>query len=142
MRLLSFRTLAASGAALLLTACGGGGGGGGGTPLPSVSGTAAALSVKPASLSIVGVGASSAATFAATETGYSGSFTESDTCSGLATVTSTTTSGPSVTYTVTPSSGGSCTVTIHDASGQHTPVSVSITGSSFTIEEHGKHDAH
>ena len=81
----------------------------------------------PASLSLNATG--SAQTFAASESNYTGTFTQSNTCnpSGGAIAAITPASGTApVTFTVTPQGGGSCTVTVSDSNGQNAPVTVSV----------------
>jgi hypothetical protein len=82
-----------------------------------------ALVVKPASLTFIGTGAALATTFSASETGYTGAFTESDTCGGIAGVVA----GAAGSYTITPSGAGSCNVTIADSFAQKAAVAVSVT---------------
>ena len=72
--------------------------------------------------------------FTASESGYSGAFTATNTCSGIATVTPSSASGPSAAFTVTPTANGTCTVTINDASNNSTSVNVTISGVTFTIQ--------
>jgi hypothetical protein len=107
----------------------------GGGPLPSATPTPAptppgTLAVNPKSLSFVGTGATLATTFTASETGYTGAFTESDTCSGIATVAA----GAAGSYTITPSGAGSCTVTIADSFAQKAAVAVSVTTSGAVVQ--------
>lgn len=119
-----------------LSGCAAGGTGALFGPSAKPSGTpSAALDAAPATLTFTTVGASSAQTFAATESAYTGTITETDTCSGLATVAATGgTSGASVTFGVTPSAVGTCTVTVHDSYGQKAAVSISITTSGLVVQ--------
>ncbi len=87
----------------------------------------------PSSLTFTAAGSPNAANFGVSETGYSGSWTESDTCSGIATVAS---SGAN-TYTVTPVAAGSCIITITDAFSQKGTVNISVTTSSGVISTRG-----
>ena len=48
-----------------------------------------------------------AQTIAVSETGYSGTFTQTATCTSIATVTPASAAGPQASFTVTPSAGGS-----------------------------------
>lgn len=82
-----------------------------------------------------GLGAPSALTETVTETGYSGLFGESDTCTGVATVTTTNAHGPSAAYTVTGVTAGMCSITFSDASAQHQIVAVTVTASGFIINK-------
>jgi len=99
-------------------------------PSPSPSPTPAPLAVSPAGLSFTASGASYAQTFAASEPGYTGAFTETDTCNpgtAIATVSAASGPGPTANFTVTPQSAGSCTITVHDTNGQTSTVTVGVT---------------
>ncbi|HXM06701.1 MAG TPA: hypothetical protein VN936_04520, partial [Candidatus Acidoferrum sp.] len=69
-------------------------------------------------------------TFSASETGYTGAFTESDTCSGIASVAA----GAAGSYTITPSGAGTCSVTITDSYAQKAAVAVSVTVTGGVIQ--------
>jgi hypothetical protein len=97
------------------------------TAAPTPPGT---LAVKPASLTFIGTGAALATTFTASETGYTGAFNESDTCSGIATVAA----GAAGSYAITPSGAGSCNVTIADSYAQKAAVAVSVTVTGGVIQ--------
>jgi hypothetical protein len=97
------------------------------TPAPTPPG---ALAVKPTSLTFIGTGAALATTFSASETGYTGAFTESDTCSGIASVAA----GAAGSYTITPSGAGTCSVTITDSYAQKAAVAVSVTVTGGVIQ--------
>ncbi len=93
---------------------------------PPVPPGPSALTLTAANLAFVASGAAAAQTFTASETGYNGAFTETDTCVGLATVSPGSATGPSAIFTVTPSANGNCTVTVHDANAQTSGVGVAI----------------
>jgi len=96
----------------------------------SVSVTLAPLALSPSSLAFTASGASYAQTFAASEPGYTGAFTETDTCNpgtAIATVSAASGPGPTANFTVTPQSAGSCTITVHDTNGQTSTVTVGVT---------------
>jgi hypothetical protein len=101
------------------------------TPTP---GSPSSLGLTPSSLSFTNTGSGAALTFAAAESGYSGTLTQTSTCSGMAVVTPSSASGPNATFTVTPSAGGSCVVTITDASSQKATVTISITTSGLVLQ--------
>jgi hypothetical protein len=112
----------------LATACGGGSTAS--APLPATTPpptTPGALVLTPTTLNFLASGASSAQTFSADETGYTGAFTETDTCNALATVSTPSSSGPAATYTVVPLGAGTCTITIRDSNGQKHTIAVSLT---------------
>lgn len=144
------RSIAFLGAALLsgagLAACGGGGSSAPYSPAtpgpsPSVAVTAVptaspAPPVPQASLVTLNVTSNAPLAFSVTESGYSGAFTERDTCNPLtgeiATVAATT-SGPRGAYTVTPIGPGTCQITVSDASGGSTGVSVAVSAAVITV---------
>jgi hypothetical protein len=99
----------------------------------TISVTLPALNVNPASLSFDATGAPYATTFAITQTG-SGAFKQTNTCSGIATVTSGSLKAPSAVVTVTPTAAGTCTITVTDAYGHSKPVAVSVTTSGIIIQ--------
>jgi hypothetical protein len=74
----------------------------------------------------------------ASETGYSGTFTESYTCASIATLTPASASGPAASFMVTPVAAGSCTVTIGDAQHATATVSVTVTTSAFNVSAIGR----
>jgi hypothetical protein len=84
------------------------------------------LSVNPTTVQLIGIGSSNAANVQVQETGYSGAFSEGDTCTGVATVTSSSATGPAATFTVTGSSAGSCNATFSDTLGQHVIIPVGV----------------
>jgi len=100
------------------------------SPSPTPTPTPAPLALSPAALSFTASGASYAQTFAASESGYTGAFTETDTCNpgtAIATVSAASGPGPTANFTVTPQSAGSCTITVHDTNGQTSTVTVGVT---------------
>jgi hypothetical protein len=91
------------------------------TPIP-------ALNVAPAALNFTianntqGIGVS--------ESGYTGTFSESDNCSNIATVSPSgpaSANGPNATFNVTSVAAGTCTVTISDQNGQSVGVTINVT---------------
>jgi hypothetical protein len=93
------------------------------TPSPPPPGV---LSVNPTTVQLVGIGSSNAANVLVQETGDSGAFSESDTCAGVATVTSSSATGPEATFTVTGISAGACNATFSDTFGQHVTIPVGV----------------
>ncbi|HUA09973.1 MAG TPA: hypothetical protein VMA98_11975 [Candidatus Acidoferrales bacterium] len=91
---------------------------------PSSPGT---LTASPAALAISGTGAGYAQTTQVQETGYTGTLGESNTCSGVATISPSSASGPSATFTVTGSAPGSCTATISGGNSQQVTVTITVT---------------
>jgi hypothetical protein len=91
------------------------------------------LTAGPNPTDVYGLGASFAKPITVTETGYSGSFGEQDTCSGIATVTTSNAHGPTSTYTVTGVAGGSCSATFADSNSQTANVNIVVTTNGIII---------
>jgi len=139
-------SLAATGlsivAAVMLSACGGGGGGGVGTTPPVTASPSSSPtnspSVPQSSTSSIAFQSGTAQTFTIKETGYSGAFTESDTCNPLtgqiASVTAVSNTGGAASYQVAPIAAGACTVTITDASSRSATISVSVATAAITVQ--------
>jgi len=119
-----------------LSGCGGGGGGGGPSPTPTPTSTPLTLVASPATVSINGVGAANAQPLTASESAYTGTITESDTCAGIATVSPGSGVGPSLKETVTGVAGGTCVVTFKDATGETATSTVQVTTSGVVIQSH------
>jgi len=71
------------------------------------------------------------------ETGYTGTFTQTNSCAGIspiATFAAASGSGPTWTLMVSGANAGTCTITITDASAQHVTASISVTNSGFSIQ--------
>lgn len=103
------------------------------TPTPSPTPAPGALTTSPTTTNVNGAGAVNAQTFSVSETGYTSTFGESDTCSGIATVATSNAHGPSATYTVTGISGGTCDATFTDTFSQTASEHIVVTISPFTI---------
>lgn len=77
-------------------------------------------------------------TFNVTESGYAGTFTESDSCNPLtgqiATVTTSSNAHGAATIQVAPVSAGTCSITVSDSSGRNTNVSVSVATAAITVQ--------
>jgi hypothetical protein len=132
-----------------LAACGGGGGSsytpsgpsGGQTatpaPTPTPTPTPTPAPVPQASQTSVTFASGSAQNVSITESGYTGTFTESDTCNPLsgaiASVAAQSNANGAATYAITPLAAGTCNVTISDTSGRGTTISVSVASAAITI---------
>jgi hypothetical protein len=101
------------------------------TPTPPPPGV---LSVNPASIQIYGTGTSNAAAIFVQETGYSGSFAQTNTCSSIATIAPASATGPTATFTAVGVNAGTCSTTFSDASSQHTTISITVTTSGFVVQ--------
>ena len=103
------------------------------TPAPTPT-PASPIGITPYRLNFYGAGNAYSQTFNVSESGYSGTFTESDTCNGtIATLSPTSAGGPSAAFTVTPQGAGNCTLTIKDSNGNSAAVSVTVTISQGVI---------
>jgi hypothetical protein len=130
-----------------IAACGGGGGSsytppsssGGQTssPAPTPTPTATPAIVPQASQSSVTFASGSAQNVSVTEPGYTGTFTESDTCNPLsgaiASVAAQSNANGAAAYVIAPLGAGTCNVTISDTSGRGTTISVSVASAAITI---------
>lgn len=108
-----------------------------GSPSPSPSPSAPppnVLSVNPSSVAVNGTGAASAASILVQETSYTGAFTESDTCSGIATVTPSAGTGPSFTFTAEGVVAGTCTASFADANAQSVSTTIVVTTNGIIIQ--------
>jgi hypothetical protein len=92
------------------------------------------LSVNPIAIQLLGIGSSNAASGLVQETGYSGTFRESDTCSGIATVLPSSGAGPALAFNVTGVAAGNCTATFSDAQNQHVTTAISVTIVSGSVQ--------
>jgi hypothetical protein len=66
------------------------------------------------------------------ESGYSGTFSEGDTCAGIATIA---TASPK--FTVTPVAVGTCSITVLDISQRIVAVPVTVTTSGLVVQKKG-----
>jgi hypothetical protein len=83
------------------------------------------LSVK--ALAFTAVGASSAKSILATETGYKGTFKATTTCGAAVTVAPASHKGPKALFKVTPISSATCTLTVRDAHKHKATAKISVT---------------
>ncbi len=106
------------------------------TPIPTATPNSAIV-ISPYSLNFFNTGAAYAQTFTVGENGFSGTYTETDTChpsSGtIATLSPTSAGGPNAIFTVTPVNAGTCTITITDGIGNTAAVSIGVTLSQGVI---------
>jgi len=99
------------------------------------------LSVSPNPVNIYGAGASFATNISVQETGYAGTFTETDTChpgtGTIATFSPASGPGPTLNVTATGVTAGTCSITYSDSFNQQQTVAVIVTTSGFIIQ--GRH---
>jgi hypothetical protein len=89
------------------------------------------IKLTPATVSFTAAGQSQSV--GVTESGYSGTFSESDSCGGIATI-----ANASGGFFVTAAAAGTCFATIADTNGNSTKLGVPVTTTSFTISSHGR----
>lgn len=103
------------------------------TPVPTA--TPLALALNPTSLSFTTAGTTQS--FAPSESGYTGAFNAASSgatsCTGIATFTPASTTGPSASFSVTSVAAGQCTITISDSHGGVVSETVVVTTTSGTI---------
>lgn len=88
----------------------------------------------PSSFSFLGTGASYEQPLTVTQSGYAGTYGESDDCSGIATISESSNGGGTAVYDVTPVAVGSCQITITGGNGKQAFVGVTVTTTSFGIK--------
>jgi hypothetical protein len=84
------------------------------------------VSVSPSSMTFNELGSSAARDANVSQKGYGGTFTESDDCSGKATIAKKSDSGGKATYSVTAVAAGSCTATFAGGNGEKGTLAVTI----------------
>jgi hypothetical protein len=102
------------------------------TPTPTTTPAPAPVVPNPTSLALAGIGAPSAGSVSVTEAGYAGTFSEMDSCAGIATVATA-----SPTFTVTPVAAGTCSITISDTAQHSLAVPVTVTTSGLVVQKKG-----
>ncbi len=112
------------------TFAGGGGKSGALTITVSLSG---GLVVTPSQLVFTNIGGSAVQSLAVSQTGFTGTFTQSSTCAGIADVAPSFNQRGSATYVVTPIGGGVCKITFTGGGAATFLVSVSVTSTTFGI---------
>src|SRR5579862_1576356 len=93
----------------------------------------AQVSVTPSSLVLLGIGSESVQTVTVAETGYSGAFTESGTCSGFVTASPTSGNGPSLKVKLTAVKAGKCAFTFADSAANKATLQISVTTTSVFV---------
>jgi hypothetical protein len=104
------------------------------TPSPTPTPVPATIVPAPASLAFTGLGAPNAQSFSVTESGYAGTFSEGDSCTGIATIVTA-----SPTFTVTPVAVGTCAITVLDIQQHHVAVAVTVTTSGLVVQQKNVH---
>ncbi len=91
------------------------------------------ISTSPSSFNFLAIGPAYAQNLGVSQAGYAGTYGESDTCSGIVTVSVTSNSGGVAVYEVTPTGAGSCQITITGGSGETAIVGVTVTSTSVVV---------
>jgi len=84
----------------------------------------------PSNLTFNAVGAPYAQSLSVTETFYSGTWTETDTCGSIASITT----ADHRLFTVTPRGAGSCTINVTDSNARSSPASIGVTTSTIRVQ--------
>jgi hypothetical protein len=104
------------------------------TPAPTATPTPAPLTLSAATVSLTSPGQN--APFTVSEAGYSGALSATSggtsSCSGIATFSPASGSGPSATFTVTAVAAGQCTIVVSDSHGQSVSETVYVTTTTGT----------
>jgi hypothetical protein len=98
---------------------------------PYTAGTGTAIMVTPSSLSFNGAGSSEQGTETVSESGYTGTIAQTNTCSGVATVSPASAAAPA-TFTITAVNAGSCTITYADSHSNTATSNVVVTTTILT----------
>ncbi|MHB8198963.1 MAG: hypothetical protein ACYDGW_11995 [Vulcanimicrobiaceae bacterium] len=88
------------------------------------------VTANPSSLSFLAIGASYAQNLNVSQSNFTGAYSESDSCTGVVTVSVTSNSGGAAVYEVTPAAVGTCQITITGGSGKTATVGVTVTSTS------------
>jgi hypothetical protein len=88
----------------------------------------------PAPLNFLAIGAANAVVETVTQASYAGTFSESDTCSGLAVFSTLTNGGGTATYNVTPLAAGICHAIFTGGGGATFTLGVTVTQTSFGVQ--------
>ncbi|MGD0473056.1 MAG: hypothetical protein ABSB70_07535 [Candidatus Velthaea sp.] len=99
-------------------------------PTPTASPTPGVPLPNPSSLTFNAVGAPYAQSFTVTETGYAGTWTQTNTCASIATVST----ADHQHFTVTPAGAGACTISVTDTNSVSSSVSVGVTTSTIGVQ--------
>jgi hypothetical protein len=86
---------------------------------------------------IPGPGTADAQTVVVSESGYSGTFSQNNSCttgSEIASFSATSAQGPTWDLVITGISAGTCVATIGDTNNQTVTLSISVTSSGFSIQ--------
>jgi hypothetical protein len=100
--------------------------------LDDVALTPVPVTANPTSVNLNGTGSANQGTTVISQAGFTGSFTESDTCSAYATVTPTSGASP-LNVTVVGTNAGTCSATFTAGGGQSVNVPITVTVTNYTV---------
>jgi hypothetical protein len=110
------------------------GGNGESAPLPISVIVPGDVTASPAPLNFLGTGAANAIVETVTQSSYAGTFTESDTCSGIAVFSTLTNAGGTATYRATPLAAGICHAVFTGGGGATFTLGVTVTETGFGVQ--------
>jgi hypothetical protein len=106
------------------------------TPSPTPAPTPTPAPLQPSAATVT-FNSNAPTTLTVTQSGYTGSFTESDTCAPLtgtiATVHANATTG-TASYAVAPIAAGTCQITVSNSAGQAVVVPVTVSTFALTVQ--------
>ena len=108
------------------------------TPAPTATPAFGPIADMPNSIDFTAVGAAAAFPLAAFQAGYAGPITESDTCAGIVTVSTSPPMGTTAQFLVTPVAPGACTITLLGGSNQTLDVPITVTTSGLVVSSRRK----
>ena len=100
--------------------------------LDDVALTAVPVTAAPTAVNLNGTGTANQGTTTISQTGFTGSFTESDTCANIATVTPTSGASP-LNVTVVGTNAGTCSATFTASAGQSVYVPITVTVTNYNV---------
>ncbi|MDB5091936.1 MAG: hypothetical protein JWO85_37 [Candidatus Eremiobacteraeota bacterium] len=106
------------------------------TATPTATPSGAAVVPAPSALAFTGLGAALAQGLSVAQAGFVGSFSQTNTCAGVASVSA---QPPSPTFTITPIATGTCSITITGGSNQSVDVPVTVTTSGLVVSGRRNH---
>jgi hypothetical protein len=106
---------------------------------PTATPGVAAVVPAPSAVTLTGLGASYAQGLNVAQPGYAGSFSQTNTCAGVASVAPIAVQSASPTFTITPIATGTCSITITGGSSQSVIVPVTVTTSGLVVSGRRNH---
>lgn len=104
------------------------------TPTPTPTPALGLVISTPTSFNFVAVGTGYAQDLDITQSNFSGTYAEADTCTGIVTVSPTSNTGGAAVYHVTPVAAGTCQITITGGGSMQAVVGVTVTTNRVIIQ--------